>query len=160
MMKTEKIVLHVDDDQAILDIVGFSLKKRGYKVISIRDPTTALPILCKSGARVAILDIEMPGMDGLTLLREIKQRDAGIKTIMLTGMVSMGVVLHATRLGAEECVFKPIKDLNHVGDAVERCFSNIDSWWEALREWMDRSSQETSVQSLVRKVTQSVSSKR
>ena len=41
MMKTEKIVLHVDDDQAILDIVGFSLKKRGYKVISIRDPTTA-----------------------------------------------------------------------------------------------------------------------
>ena len=49
----------------------------------------------------------------------------------------MGTVLHATRLGAEERVFKPIKDLKSVGDAVERCFLNIDSWWDALREWMD-----------------------
>ena len=52
----------------------------------------------------------------------------------------MGTVLHATRLGAEERVFKPIKDLKSVGDAVERCFLNIDSWWDALREWMDRNS--------------------
>ena len=133
----EKIVLHVDDDQAILNLVSMSLRKRGYIVISVRDPLIAIPILFKSGVRVVILDIDMPGIDGLTLLSEIKKRDARIKTIMLTGMVSMGTVLHATRLGAEECVFKPIKDLESVGDAVERCFLNIDSWWDALREWMD-----------------------
>ena len=140
----EKTVLHVDDDQAILDLVGMSLRKRGYTVISVCDPLTAIPILFKSRVRVLILDIDMPGMDGLTLLREIKQRDAGIKTIMLTGMVSMGTVLHATRLGAEECVFKPINDLKSVGDAVERCFLNIDSWWDALREWMDRNNENAS----------------
>lgn len=158
-MSTEKTVLHVDDDQAILDLVGMSLRKRGYKVISVSDPLKALPILCKSGVRVAILDIEMPGMDGLTLLREIKQRDAGIKTIMLTGMVSMGTVLHATRLGAEECIFKPIKDLNDVGDAVNRCFLNIESWWEALREWMELNNKETYVQSLVKKTKRFISPK-
>ena len=158
-MSKEKTVLHVDDDQAILDLVSMSLKKRGYTVISVSDPLTAIPILYKSGARVAILDIEMPGLDGLTLLREIKQRDAGIKTIMLTGMVSMGTVLHATRLGAEECVFKPIKDLNSVGDAVDRCFSNIESWWEALREWMDLNNNETYAQSVLKKTKRFISPK-
>ena len=158
-MSTERTVLHVDDDQAILDLVAKSLRKRGFTVISISDPLTALEVLSKSGARVAILDIDMPGMDGLTLLREIKHRDTGIKTIMLTGMVSMETVLNATRLGAEECVFKPIKDLNSVGDAVERCFQNIDSWWEALREWMDRNKKETYVRSLVKKTKSFISTK-
>lgn len=137
-MSTAKIVLHVDDDQAILDIVSASLRKRGYQVISISDPTKAIATLCESGARIAILDIDMPEIDGLTLLRDIKLRDGGIKVVMLTGMVSMGTVLQATRLGAEECVFKPMKNLRDIGDAVDRCYANIESWWEALREWMER----------------------
>jgi DNA-binding NtrC family response regulator len=139
-MNTEKTVLHVDDDPSILALVKAALQHRGYTVVSISDPTKALQELRRSGARVAILDIEMPVMDGLTLLREIKKQDAGIKTIMLTGMVSMSTVLNATSLGAEECVFKPIKNLNDVVQAVERCFANIESWWDALREWMDRRS--------------------
>jgi DNA-binding NtrC family response regulator len=159
-MRTNKTVLHVDDDQAILNLVRVSLQKRGYTVISVIDPLIALAILNKSGARVAILDIEMPGMDGLALLREIKQRDAGIKTIMLTGMVSMGTILQATRLGAEECVFKPIKDLNYLSDAVDRCFQNIDSWWDALREWIGRNNEEKHVQSLVKNKSLNVVEKR
>lgn len=137
-MKTENIVLHVDDDQAMLDIVRMTLQKRGYKVISISDPTIALKALAECAARVVILDIDMPGKDGLTLLKEIKQRDAGIQAVMLTGMVSMGTILHATGLGAQECVFKPVKQLREVGDAVDRCFANIERWWSALREWMER----------------------
>jgi DNA-binding NtrC family response regulator len=137
-MKTENIVLHVDDDQAMLDIVKMTLQKRGYKVISISDPTIALKALAECAARVVILDIDMPGKDGLTLLKEIKQRDAGIQAVMLTGMVSMGTILHATGLGAQECVFKPVKQLREVGDAVDRCFANIERWWSALREWMER----------------------
>jgi len=97
-MNTEKTVLHVDDDPAILAIVKLALEKKGYRVISVSDPTTVIDILLKTGIRVAILDIEMPEMDGLTLLREIKQRNIGIKTIMLTGVVSMSTVLSATSI--------------------------------------------------------------
>jgi DNA-binding NtrC family response regulator len=144
-MHTDKLVLHVDDDPAILDLVRVGLENQGYKVISISDPTIALATLVKTCARVVILDIDMPLKDGLTLLREIKEHDAGIKTIMLTGMVSMTTVLHATRLGAEECVFKPVKQMSDVVHAVERCFANIESWWEALREWMERRNQPVNV---------------
>ena len=137
-MNTEKIVLHVDDDPAILNIVRASLQKRGYSVVSVSDPMNALGVLAACGARVVVLDIDMPGKDGLTLLREIKSRDGGIQVVMLTGMVSMGTILQATGLGAQHCVFKPLQDLNKVGDAVDSCFTNIESWWKALREWMDR----------------------
>ncbi|MCE3014550.1 MAG: response regulator [Pirellula sp.] len=139
-MNTEKTVLHVDDDPDILAIVKLALEKKGYRVISISDPTTAIDILSKTGIRVAILDIDMPEMDGLTLLREIKQRDTGIKTIMLTGMVSMSTVLSATSLGAEEFLGKPVKNLNEVVLAVDRCFANINSWWNALSDWMEHRS--------------------
>lgn len=136
-MKTKKLILHVDDDQAMLDLVRKSLQKRGYEVHSINDPRLALDALSEHSPRVVILDIDMPGLDGLTLLRDIKQRVAGIHVVMLTGMVSMATVLQATGLGAQECVFKPLKNINDVGDAVDRCFANIESWWDALREWME-----------------------
>jgi DNA-binding NtrC family response regulator len=130
-MSTEKIVLHVDDDPAILNIVRASLQKRGY-------PRNALGVLAACGARVVLLDIDMPGKDGLSLLSEIKNRDGGIQVVMLTGMVSMGTILQATGLGAQHCVFKPVHDMNRVGDAVDRCFANIENWWTALREWIER----------------------
>ncbi len=137
-MNTKKTVLHIDDDKSMLDLVSKSLGKRGYQVVSIADPSQAIEALEHCAARIVILDIDMPGIDGLTLLQQIKHRDAGIHVVMLTGLVSMGTILKATSLGAQECVFKPIKNLNDVGDAVDRCFENIESWWDALREWMER----------------------
>ncbi len=152
-MKTKRTVLHVDDDQDMLNLVSSTLKKRGYEVVSVIDPRNALDELAECAARIVILDIDMPGIDGLTLLREIKQRDAGIHVVMLTGLVSMGTILKATGLGAQECVFKPIKDLKDIGDAVDRCFNNIESWWAALREWMDRKNEANTQGALVAKST-------
>ena len=130
-IKIKKLVLHVDDDDAILDIVGKSLQIRGSEVVSINDPCKTSLAIAKWSPRVVILDINMPGMDGMTLLREIKQRDASIQVVILTGMSSMETVQQATRFGAQECVFKPLKDLSEVGNAVERCFSNFEGSWNA-----------------------------
>lgn len=130
-IKIKKLVLHVDDDDAILDIVGKSLQIRGSEVVSINDPSKARLAIAKWSPRVVILDINMPEIDGLTLLQEIKQRDASIQVVILTGMSSMATVQKATRFGAQECVFKPMKDLREVGNAVERCFSNFEGSWNA-----------------------------
>lgn len=138
-MQSEKIVLHVDDDPSMLKLVSRILSAKGYKVFSVPDSAKAIPTLFETSARVVLLDIDMPGKDGLTILREIKQQDAGIQVIMVTGLVSIGTVLQATSLGAEGCVFKPILDHNKIVDAVDRAFIKIDGWWDALREWMERS---------------------
>ncbi|MFO1064547.1 MAG: response regulator [Pirellulales bacterium] len=137
-MASPKVVMHVDDDQAMLRLVERSLVRSGYEVVSVQDPLQALAELKRSNARVVLLDIDMPGKDGLTLLQEIKQFDGGIQVIMVTGMVSMGTVLRSTTMGAEGCIFKPISDMQQIIDAVDRAFTKIHGWWEALHNWMLR----------------------
>lgn len=132
-----KLVLHVDDDPDILALVARHLEKDGYKVIGLTDPTRTLAELTRTGARVVLLDIDMPQVDGLTLLREIKRRDAGIQVTMCTGMVSISTVLLATSLGAEGLIFKPLRDLQKVTDAVDTSFRKIARWWETLAEWKE-----------------------
>ena len=110
MAQVRKLVLHIDDDPDFLKLAAYHLQKEGYEVVSVQDPQKAMDSLLRSGARVVLLDIDMPGKDGLTLLREIKLRDSGIQVTMCTGMVSMQTVLRSTSLGAEK-------------------------WWESLAEW-------------------------
>jgi len=136
-MEYSRTVLHVDDDPAILRLISKTLSKHDIEVVSVSDPTTAISRLFDCGARVVLLDIDMPKKDGLTLLADIKRHDAGIQVIMCTGLVSIGTVLKSISLGAEGCIFKPIKDPAAVVESVNRAFENIDRWWIALHEWMD-----------------------
>ena len=135
-MEYSRTIIHVDDDEAILQLVARCLNKEGIEVVSLTDPNEVIPRLASSGARIVISDIDMPEKDGLTLLREIKQCDAGIQVIMCTGMVSISTVLLSTSLGAETCIFKPLVDLSQVTGAVNRAFEKMDRWWTALHEWM------------------------
>ena len=127
-------VLHVDDDPAILGLVNRSLSKRGYTSHSISDPANVLSWLAKHSTQIVLLDIVMPGKDGLALLQEIKKFDGGIQVIMLTGMVTIETINRASRLGAEECFFKPIENMDLVMDAVDRAKANKSHWWAVLKE--------------------------
>lgn len=138
MNLTPKLVLHVDDDPTVSKLISYHLKKHGYEVVSVQDPSLVMETLMRTGARVVLLDIDMPHKDGLTLLREIKLRDAGIQVTMCTGMVSMQTVLRSTSLGAEGLIFKPLRDLNKISEAIDLSFNKIDKWWMALAEWKER----------------------
>jgi DNA-binding NtrC family response regulator len=145
----DRKILHVDDDPAILRIVSSVLSKRGYSVVSISDPTLAIQSLTQTSTRLVILDIDMPEKSGLSLLEEIKAIDGSIQVIMLTGMVSMATIFRATQLGAEECIFKPISDINELGDAADRAYEKMLRWWRTLREWKVRNGMASSVSQLL-----------
>ena len=143
----DREILHVDDDPAILAIVAQALKKRGYLPRSISDPELVIPLLSQCSTRIVILDIDMPTKDGVKLLQEIKKFDGGIQVIMLTGLVSMGTIIKTTRLGAEDCFFKPIDNLDDVMDSVDRSYAKLLRWWQVLQEWKAR--KDTRVQSVM-----------
>ncbi len=137
-MKRDRIILHVDDDEAVLRIVSAKLTACDYEVVSLNDPTKAITTLTETGARLVLLDIDMPQINGLDLLDEIKRNDGGIQAIMLTGLVSMGTVLQSMRVGAEACVFKPISNYEPLLVSLEAAFDKIDRWWNSLNDLKQR----------------------
>jgi len=133
-MERNRTILHIDDDPSLLKIVSKKLSLSGYDVHSLEDAKKTSRELITTGARLVLLDIDMPDIDGLTLLKEIKRHDGGIQVVMLTGLVSMTTVLQSMRWGAEACVFKPITDLQPLTTAIDAAFEKIDRWWMSLDE--------------------------
>lgn len=85
----------------------------------------------------------MPDVNGLEVLHRIKEYDAGIQVIMLSGMVTLSDALQALRGGAEACFFKPVEEIEPLVEAIEGAFRKIDHWWEALRDLTRRKSEHT-----------------
>ena len=133
-MRPEREILHVDDDPQFTRLVSKRLEIFGYNVISVNDPSEAISNLIHQNRRVVLLDIEMPGRNGLDVLKEIKKYDGGIQVIMLTGLVTVSSVLESLRLGAEAIFFKPLDDIDQLNESLERSFEKIDLWWSALNE--------------------------
>ncbi len=133
-MDRKQVVLHVDDDPSQLRVVATILERNGFQVESTDDLEQALVRLAETGARVVLLDIDMPNKDGLSLLKEIKAVDGGVQIIMLTGLVKMSTVLRSMRWGAEACIFKPLTDPAPLIEAIEAAFAKIDRWWVAVNE--------------------------
>lgn len=135
---SQKMVLHVDDDDDFLRVTKHHLSKEGYEVETLNRPEQALKYLLNSHCRVCILDLDMPRVNGLELLQEIKAYDGGIQVIMLTGLVSQMTVLESLRGGAEACFFKPIPDVVPLLEALEATFVKADRWWHCLYELKNR----------------------
>lgn len=144
-MNPEKAVLHIDDDVQVTRLVARRLRLHGYHVTSRNDPRAALRELMQHHWRVVLLDIDMPTVNGLDLLREIKAHDSGIQVVMLTGIVSMNTLLQSFRLGAEMCLFKPLSDDRLLLDVLEDIFRKVDRWWDALEELSQRRCEEQAV---------------
>ena len=141
MHGNQRRVLHVDDDPQILRLVAQRLNQNGYEVISIQEPDRAISTLLDCDCRVVLLDIDMPDISGLELLKRIKSHDGGLQVIMLTSLVSMSTVLESMRWGAEACIFKPLTDFSPLLDAMQASFAKVDRWWDALKDLSQRKHQ-------------------
>ena len=100
-------VLLVDDEKDFLEVLIRRLKKRQVNVDGVSSGEEALQYLRARPIDVVVLDVKMPGMDGITALQEIKKLDPLIEVIMLTGHASLEVALEGMRSGAFDYLMKP-----------------------------------------------------
>jgi len=101
----DKTVLVVDDEEVIRDF--FSRALTGYKVLIASSGEEALAITKKDRPDLVLLDIKMPGIDGIETLRRIKEFDRDIVVIMLSAHATLETNLTAARLGAYTSISKP-----------------------------------------------------
>ncbi|MGD2030204.1 MAG: response regulator [Desulfobacterales bacterium] len=100
-------VLLVDDELEFLETLVKRLTKRGLNISTAKSGEDALKIIGGKGIDVAVLDVRMPGMDGIQTLREIKKIQPLMEVIMLTGHASVEVAIEGMELGAFDYLMKP-----------------------------------------------------
>lgn len=122
-------ILVVDDEEPIRKMVSRHFRFLGYDVIdSASNGKEALDILARQRVEVVISDIQMPVMNGLDLLRTIRREYPMVHVIIITGYVTIDNLLAALKLGADTCVFKPIKEMKELEKAVDSAVSSLRVW--------------------------------
>jgi DNA-binding NtrC family response regulator len=101
-------VLLVDDETEFLDTLVKRIKKRDVNVTGVESGEKALAFLNEHAVDVVVLDVRMPGMDGIETLRELKKRHPLVEVILLTGHASLEVAIEGMELGAFDYLMKPI----------------------------------------------------
>ncbi len=116
-------VLIVDDEERFLKTTRTLLEKEGYTVQTASDGFLGLDILKASRIDVVILDVKMPGIDGIEVLRSIKADRPLVEVLMLTGHATMETAIDGLKLGAFDYLTKPC-DLSvlkrKIGEANEK----------------------------------------
>jgi CheY-like chemotaxis protein len=101
-------VLIVDDEPILADILGEHLAERGYETETAVRGEDAIDIVAQRSPDVVLLDITMPGIDGVTVLRRIQELDLAVPVIMVTGNGDEVIARETLRLGAFDYITKPV----------------------------------------------------
>ncbi|MEE4271510.1 MAG: response regulator [Thermoanaerobaculales bacterium] len=117
-MTRDTAILLVDDDSRFLSNTANLLERKGYRVASASNGTEALDLLERIYVQVVILDVKIPGLDGIATLREIKRRFPLIEVILLTGRGSIDSAVQGVKLGASDYLVKPA-EVDHISEKIE-----------------------------------------
>jgi DNA-binding NtrC family response regulator len=132
-------ILVVDDDPYIQEALGDRLESLGYRVARASDGTQALELIDHQDPQMVFLDIEMPGMKGLDVLREIRRREKDFPVVMITAYGSIDLAVEAMKEGAYDFIPKPFK-ANHIALVVEKALERqrLRREKEVLSEEVDK----------------------
>ncbi len=103
-------ILVVDDETLILDLAVMLLTTRGYEVITAESGEECLATAEREKPCLVLLDYMMPGMDGMTTLREMRQRFPDTYVIMLTGKGNEQIAVEVMKAGAADYILKPFRN--------------------------------------------------
>jgi len=116
-------VLIIDDDQVLLKNLKLLLETQQYQVDIISNPLMVPELLQRHSYNCILLDVKMPGMDGLNLFQKIKEEFGHIPVIMISGESTIGIAVEALKKGAYDFIEKPIDPerlLVAVQNAIEK----------------------------------------
>lgn len=131
MESTGRIILVIDDDPDIREVLGDRLESLGYRVVRASDGAEGLDLLERQDPHLVLLDVEMPGMNGLQVLREIRKRGRDVTVVMVTAYGTIERAVQAMKEGAYDFIPKPFEP-DHIALIVEKALER-----ETLKRGVD-----------------------
>ncbi len=128
-MKDWKVLL-VDDEEDFVSTLAERLRMRGVQARTAGNGEEALRSIVADPPHVVVLDVMMPGMSGLDVLRRIKADFTGVEVILLTGIGSTREGVEGMRLGALDYLMKPLQ----IEELIEKLQDAVDKSREAAHE--------------------------
>jgi DNA-binding NtrC family response regulator len=107
----------IDDEDEILKVLQRSLS-RDFEVTTFTNPVVGFQEVLKGSFDLLLCDIMMPQLDGLSLLKQLRERNCHIKVIMMTAYDSLDKALEAHTYGAKNYIKKPFKSLDDVKNVI------------------------------------------
>ena len=125
-------LLLVDDEQAFTDTLAFRLETRGIGCLTACNGEEALGLLDRRELEVVLLDLNMPGMHGLEVLRLIKDKRPDIEVVLLTGAADFSVAATGMRRGAGDYLIKPV-ELDDLLTSIEKATRRVKERKERMQ---------------------------
>jgi two-component system response regulator FixJ len=125
-MNDTRLVHLVDDDEAIRHSASFMLRHAGFRVKTYIDGVAFLETVADAERGCILLDVQMPGMDGLEVQEALNERGVAMPVIVLTGHGDVAVAVRAMKAGATDFVEKPYAKQTLV-EALTRAFERMEA---------------------------------
>ena len=111
-------ILIVDDEKNIVSSLTSILADEGYEVSIAGDGVEALELIQKDPPDLVILDIWLPGMDGIEVLKTLKSYNLGVEVLIMSGHGTIDTAIKATKLGAQDFIEKPFS-LDRITESIK-----------------------------------------
>jgi len=111
-------LLLVDDDETLRERLARALRARGYEVVTAGSGAEGIALAAEESPELAVVDLRMPDLSGIEVLRSLRARDPATRILILTGYGSIATAVEATRLGAIGYLPKPV-DADEIVAAFE-----------------------------------------
>ncbi|KPA18129.1 chemotaxis protein CheY [Candidatus Magnetomorum sp. HK-1] len=126
-------ILIVDDEKDFVEMLSLRLKEKGEQVFTAASGNECLECLDKHPVDVIILDLKMPGMDGIETLKQIKSKNPLVEVIMLTGHGTAETAVDGMKLGAFDYLIKP-SDFDILTQKLDAARKRKDEQEERIRQ--------------------------
>ncbi len=123
MKRNEKTILVIDDEDGIRETIREVLTDEGYRVVEAKNEAVVRDLIRKESPHLVLLDIWMPDVDGIDILKQIKEQHPNLRVIMISGHGNIHTAVAAARLGAFDFLEKPLS-LDSLLETVQRALGD------------------------------------
>ena len=127
-------VLIIDDEESILSSLRRLLEDKGYNVVTNSNPAAAIEYMRNNIVHIALVDITMPTIDGLSVLSMMKEVNGLTQIIMMSAYATTDRVIAALENGANDFLLKPFNNLEHVVSIVEESEKKLVRWQGVIKQ--------------------------